>query len=191
MDNRDVYIYALIDPRDNSVNYVGRTVNMESRFKSHISPSEFGLKSTRMWIGSLAQDGLKPIMKTLEVVRSGKNWAIYENKWISYYRDTGSPLKNRMVNRIHHGSKKPKSTTRSETVLQTPRLRIREHRWKKAANMGKNLSLRQVSEETGISSASLRKLDIGDFTILNMESVKTLLRYFDLEDDELLELLEI
>ena len=33
MDNRIIWIYGLIDPRDNEVKYVGKTFRLEQRFK--------------------------------------------------------------------------------------------------------------------------------------------------------------
>lgn len=62
-----IYIYALIDPNDLQVRYVGKTNNPKERMRAHISPHIYmrhnNLKC--IWIENLKASGLKPIMQIL------------------------------------------------------------------------------------------------------------------------------
>lgn len=62
---RSGYIYALIDPRDSAVRYVGKTKNKPSaRLHQHITrPVNIEM---RKWIDSLKSTGLRPILVILE-----------------------------------------------------------------------------------------------------------------------------
>lgn len=78
----EVYIYALIDPRDNQVRYVGKSKEPEQRLKKHISPPVDS--PVRQWVMELRTFNLKPEMSILETVSfwdSGKS----ESKWIKKY----------------------------------------------------------------------------------------------------------
>lgn len=97
MDNEDiVHIYALIDPRDDAVRYVGQTGNLERRFAAHISEAtvpRYGYwydtpTPKSEWILELVSLGLQPLMKSICVVK----WIhapVEENKWIEHYEPTG------------------------------------------------------------------------------------------------------
>jgi hypothetical protein len=59
-------IYVLIDPRDNTVYYVGRSTNPLFRYYHHlhVSPSQ----RVRRWINELQLLGLTPTMRVIETV---------------------------------------------------------------------------------------------------------------------------
>jgi len=70
-----IHIYALIDPIDNKVKYVGATNNIESRLKGHISSGKIATHAIRrgkrvdvktQWLHDLHQQGLIPLMKILD-----------------------------------------------------------------------------------------------------------------------------
>jgi len=87
----DVYIYALCDPRDDVIRYVGRTVNLKDRYRSHLR-AKWGTHRC-CWIKGLKEIGLKPKMIVLEVVdeskcRSAEMW------WIAHLKDVGYDLTN-------------------------------------------------------------------------------------------------
>jgi hypothetical protein len=69
------YVYHLIDPRDNSVRYVGSTVNPSQRYNAHITeavkivkrnPDHAGKKE--LWICDVMSAGLAVVMEIVEVV---------------------------------------------------------------------------------------------------------------------------
>lgn len=83
-------IYALIDPRDDKVRYVGYTSKkIEDRLRAHISEAtsvySFSTKTDKsLWIKELLNLDLKPIVKLLEYV-SFKDRKEKERYWIKYY----------------------------------------------------------------------------------------------------------
>jgi len=81
-----IYIYALRDPTNSYVRYVGKTNNLERRYKAHIQRSRWSNLHSSNWIRSILKNGLSPIMDVLEVCDED-NWEDREIFWISYYRD--------------------------------------------------------------------------------------------------------
>lgn len=55
-----VFIYALLDPRNDRVRYIGSSKNPMSRYESHLYN-----KHLASWVNELRQAGLKPRMITL------------------------------------------------------------------------------------------------------------------------------
>ena len=95
--NRGYEIYALIDPRDNLVSYVGLSISAEVRFVGHLKGSS-GNKQEKHWILELQQEGLRPILQILETVEAGSDaYAIVceeELYWIREMVRLGHPLLN-------------------------------------------------------------------------------------------------
>lgn len=91
-----VYIYCLIDPRDNMIRYVGKTVNLKNRYNYHLNCN---LKDTnthkKNWINSLKYLELKPELFILDEIHcNDKEWIQYEMYWISQIRSWGFNLLN-------------------------------------------------------------------------------------------------
>lgn len=95
--NRGYQIYALIDPRDNLIHYVGLSISAESRFIGHIS-GQSGNVQEKQWILDLQQQGLIPILQILETIEPGNNaYSIAceeEFYWIREMASQGHPLLN-------------------------------------------------------------------------------------------------
>lgn len=93
--NRCWYIYALVDPRNEEVRYVGWTLNVTKRLQGHVSCSRTGAEKTHKsnWIKSLLEIGLSPRMDILES-GSGDGWGEAETRWIQHYRDLSHSLTN-------------------------------------------------------------------------------------------------
>jgi excisionase family DNA binding protein len=70
LDNRTYQIYALLDPRDNSIRYVGLSTNAQARFYGHLSGNESNFEERR-WIAELRQLGLSPLLQILEAIDAG------------------------------------------------------------------------------------------------------------------------
>ena len=68
-----VYIYALRDPRNSYIRYVGKTNNLNRRFNSHIQRAKTSTTHSSRWIYSLIKLGIKPIIDILEICNS-ENW---------------------------------------------------------------------------------------------------------------------
>ncbi len=92
-DDRPTYIYVLIDPRDGESRYVGKTVlKLQYRLTSHLRTKENNYRG--YWIQSLIQQGIEPVIKLIETVPVGGDWAEREKYWIAYYRSIGANLTN-------------------------------------------------------------------------------------------------
>lgn len=87
-------IYALSDPRDGQVRYVGVTANLRRRTYQHTSvPADGDFSHKSNWIRALQQDELQPCVTVLEKVDSDL-WKDAERHWISHFRGIGCDLTN-------------------------------------------------------------------------------------------------
>lgn len=92
MTKRTYTIYALTDPRDNGVRYIGITVNPDERLKQHIW-GDINLPK-RDWIRELNQSGLAPIMCSIETAETEGEALEREAYWIQQYLSKGVRLVN-------------------------------------------------------------------------------------------------
>ena len=82
----EVAIYALVDPRDETVRYVGKSVDPTLRLAYHVEDRR-GRKGA--WIAELKDDGLVPRMEILDRA-NWSEWEIAEQRWIQFYAGRGS-----------------------------------------------------------------------------------------------------
>ena len=86
--------YALIDPRDGAIRYVGRTVSaLNIRLNSHIRTSVKGKSNSpkAQWIRELVSVGLSPVIRLLEEV-DVENGAEIETRREIYCWNAPSPM---------------------------------------------------------------------------------------------------
>ena len=95
--NETVFIYSLKDPITYQIKYIGKTIDINRRYKEHIQTHRNRKSKKNSWVISLIKNGLEPIMEILEECNLD-NWEERETFWISYYKDLGFNLKN-----IQHG----------------------------------------------------------------------------------------
>src|SRR5437660_7006885 len=88
-------IYALIDPRENTISYIGCAVDIEKRFKEHLKDRANTPKC--QWLAELKRRGLSPQLEILETSRSFFNAFNRENYWINKMLSAGVPLTNSIV----------------------------------------------------------------------------------------------
>jgi hypothetical protein len=91
MSERAITIYALIDPRTDGVRYVGKSVNVVQRYRIHCVAR--GNRHSAVWIRSLRNVGLRPVLTILEVATE-EMWEERERYWIAFYREQGCDLTN-------------------------------------------------------------------------------------------------
>ena len=85
MKNKNIFIYGLVDPRNNKVKYIGWTINTKNRYKKHLSPYRLKKNSHKNnWIKQLLSLGLSPVMKIIEMVSDDEKFD-REKYWISFY----------------------------------------------------------------------------------------------------------
>jgi len=82
---KELYIYGLIDPRNNRVRYVGWCISLEKRLMAHLRLSCLKKKTHKNdWIKLLLSLKMSPTIKLLEVVDT-LNYHEMEKKWIKFY----------------------------------------------------------------------------------------------------------
>ena len=86
-------IYALVDPRNGDVRYVGQSVSvlLNQRRAAHIKGE--GTLAKRAWTAELHAAGLEPVLVVLHHVTFGADAA--ERSWIRHFAAMGAPLFNR------------------------------------------------------------------------------------------------
>lgn len=115
-----VSIYTLICPINNTVKYVGATTQtLENRLLQHCyNPAS---RKMRVWVNSLKDKKLKPIIKLKELVNPFDEIK-KEIFWINYYIDLGVLLLNKSNN---------KSAEKNKTVIDFNTLKKRNIKPKK------------------------------------------------------------
>lgn len=90
---KKTYIYALIDPRNNQVRYIGKSNNPKTRYRNHYNPSRDKNTHKRNWINELRNNELKPELLIIDEVDMS-NWQYWENFYIYLYKFYGFELVN-------------------------------------------------------------------------------------------------
>lgn len=88
---KTVFIYALKDPRDGAVRYIGKAKDPRYRFRAHLG-SEPGTHKAH-WIRQLKDLELIPSMEILDEVPESQ-WEFFERAYIKVYRESGAALTN-------------------------------------------------------------------------------------------------
>lgn len=98
-------IYALADPRDDQVCYVGQTIRLGRRFTEHRSQDSTCNLRLRLWIEELAQAGEIPrpvVLEQCELERADER----ERYWIRVHLAKGLPLLNAALLRVRSSVKR-------------------------------------------------------------------------------------
>jgi group I intron endonuclease len=92
MTNKITNIYALIDPTNNEVRYVGKTINkLTYRLREHISVSKHNKTHKDRWINKLIRNNKIPEIKLLEQTY---DWVNAERGFIRLFKSMGANLCN-------------------------------------------------------------------------------------------------
>lgn len=89
-----VFIYALKDPRDKAVRYIGKTINLMERLRGHLIEKRESHKMR--WLSQLTELGLKPEMEIIEIILNSddRDWQHRESFWIKRFGEIGCELTN-------------------------------------------------------------------------------------------------
>ena len=91
---KPVYIYALVDPEDNSVFYIGKSENPKSRLSAHLALSKTdNNRHKKNKIAKIKRLGNEPSLVILEKC-CADDWKEKERKWIARGRKEKWPLTN-------------------------------------------------------------------------------------------------
>ena len=92
-------VYALVDPRDDIIRYVGVSKTPEVRYKQHMSNSGEGDNSDKAaWIKELKTNGAKPRLSILEKGIPLEEKVEREEDWIRDLVESGVRLLNKRGN---------------------------------------------------------------------------------------------
>lgn len=93
----DYFVYALIDPRDQSIRYIGMSHQPEKRLIDHTRDDKQSKQNRQKhaWCQELKQAGLEPTLKIIEKIKNTRTFAFTrETYWIRFYQKKGAPLLN-------------------------------------------------------------------------------------------------
>ena len=112
------YIYALIDPRDNTPRYIGMTKNVYFRLERHIKDKK--TKDKAAWIAELEQLGMHPELEILETIEAMSNIDDFaserEKYWIDKFLQSGTSLLN-VLGTAHNPPSQPRVEKISPSTL--------------------------------------------------------------------------
>lgn len=86
-----MFIYTLTDPRTKEVRYVGKTVQLVTRYYTHLNAKK--VSHSACWIRGLLGDGVRPVMEVIECADAA-DWKDAEEFYIRYFRFLGFNLTN-------------------------------------------------------------------------------------------------
>lgn len=89
-------IYALVDPRNQEVRYVGQTKQPKGRFQQHKRNMDENAAKYE-WLSELGTLELKPLFVTLEDNVRWDDRFKREKHWIQYYHALGHRLTNQII----------------------------------------------------------------------------------------------
>lgn len=88
-------IYAIVDPRDSSVRYIGQTtIQPAERLRQHCAAKKTENLEKWEWIHELRQVGLKPEIKVLEEQIPIHDLYLRERHWVLVHVSRGTTLVN-------------------------------------------------------------------------------------------------
>ena len=90
-----ITIYGLSDPNNELIRYIGKTINMNKRYRQHICESLAGKRKSKKnsWLNSLLIKGVNPKVHIIDVV-SDDNGNYYERSYIKLFKSAGCNLLN-------------------------------------------------------------------------------------------------
>lgn len=108
-------IYALIDPRDDSIRYIGASNNPDKRYRQHLSRSGPPAREVIQWLDDLESTGHQPGLRTL--VGPTEEWSAVEQALKAKY--SGSLLgRDDRPREIRVATHKPKGRIREQSLTE-------------------------------------------------------------------------
>lgn len=133
-----VYIYALTDPLDGAVCYVGRSKWPDARLSEHYRRANLELTT---WLAGLSNQGQEPTVLILEEC-TGEGMAEREQHWIDKMRQGG----HRLLNACDAVSSTRQRDEKIRTYYTTPELLSRMERLKEQWGWGESKLTRWLIE---------------------------------------------
>ena len=90
---KNVFIYALSDPRNNQIRYIGKANNPKDRYTNHFNSARDKNTHKRNWINNVRKDGFRPELIIIDEVPVSE-WQYWEMFYISLFKTWGFSLVN-------------------------------------------------------------------------------------------------
>ena len=127
MPNHPATIYALRDPRDDTMRYIGKARDVARRYGEHcrLSNNLCTRRHVCNWLRGLLNAGFLP---QLQVLEQAQDWTEAEPRWIAAMRAAGQPLTNLADGGVGNGhmQRAPKSvaSTGAQTTLHRAQIEL-------------------------------------------------------------------
>ncbi len=89
-------VYALVDPRDNKVHYVGMTEDVYKRFINHITGRSGSNYEKNAWVHGMRNASVMVRMDVLEQTEDIGQAHIREMYWVNHFIQLQHPITNKM-----------------------------------------------------------------------------------------------
>jgi hypothetical protein len=160
-------VYGLVDPRDGSIRYVGRTgLPPETRLAGHLSSlgsqNTGGSKKKRAWLRELIEAGLKPGIRVLEDFAGELEAVDAEGRWIAKGLAEGWPLTNGHKSGRGTISKETRNAIREKQDAEKKRAQQRFDRWERRQPKTYKIVFNPIDRRRLERFAKLKKLSEDD-----------------------------
>jgi hypothetical protein len=122
MEEGKYKIYALVDPRDEQVRYIGQSISPERRYKDHIMLRTYGIPAKDKWIKELLTIGLKPTLTIIDSCNAEQEARELEGYWMCYHHNEGANLFNGEVYDSSSYNLQARLFARAAVVANRPRI---------------------------------------------------------------------
>jgi hypothetical protein len=147
------WVYALIDPRDNQVKYIGKSINPKARLREHILKCNKERTKKGNWVKKLLSLSLEPQMKLLKEAQHTEI-PYWEEHYIKHYKFDGITLLNYDDKGI--GTAKVRTKETIESMKEKTSRKV--YQYDLNGNLLKEYkSLRDAERETGINHGNISK----------------------------------
>lgn len=145
-------IYALIDPRDSAIKYIGLTTTGFSRISAHFNAKKKENTRKVNWVLKLRSLGLCFSVKYLQYCDNIEELKTAEKHWIKFYRDLGIELLNHtdggedVFRPSYSQEDRKKISERTKKAMQDPAIRekIRQANLGNTIRKGKKYTKEQL-----------------------------------------------
>ena len=153
------WIYALIDPRDNEIKYIGKSIKPKERLREHILKCKTEHTKKGNWIKKLVSLKLEPNMTLLKETIE-QEIAYWEEHYIKEYKSNGFTLLNYDDKGVGCSSGMKK-----QTILGVKKKLSKEvYQYDLEGNLIEiHKSLREAERQTGINHGNISKCCSGKF----------------------------
>ena len=90
-----ITIYGLSNPDNDIIRYIGKTVDLDKRYKAHIKEALYGKRKSKKntWLNALLIKNISPNIQVIDIV-ADEDGNFYERQYIKLFKSVGCNLLN-------------------------------------------------------------------------------------------------